>query len=57
MVGGKIELQLAVREGAFGRDVHEFLDQLTQSEILELDLSKQIVPKPRKQVERDGCHL
>jgi hypothetical protein len=57
MVGGEAELRWAVREGAFGRDVREFLDQLIQSEVLELDLRKQIVPKPRKPVEGDGCQL
>jgi hypothetical protein len=57
MVGGKGELELAVGEGALGGDVHEFPDQVTEPEILELDLSKQIVPKPRKQVEGNRRHL
>ncbi len=57
MVGRETELQLAVREDAFGRNVHEFLDQVTESEVLEFDLSKQVVPKPREQVKRDRRHL
>ena len=56
MVGRKAELELAVREGALGRDVHEFLDQVAEPEVLELDLSKQIVAKPRQQVEGDRRH-
>ena len=57
MVSGEPEFELVVLEGAFGWYVHQLVSQFTKFEILEIDLSEEVMAEPGEEVESDGRYL
>jgi hypothetical protein len=57
VVSGEPEFELVVLEGAFGWYVHQLVSQFTKAEILEIDLSEEVMAEPGEEVESDGRYL
>ncbi len=51
------QVELIALTGALGRDIHQFVRELTYSELVETDLSQDIVAKPRQEIERQRRDL
>src|SRR6516165_6961125 len=53
----KPQVQLISLPGALGRDIHQFVREITYSQVVETDLSQDIVAKPRQEIERQRRDL
>jgi hypothetical protein len=51
------EFELVIFERAFGGYIHQLVSQFAKAEILEIDLSEEILTEPGQEIESDGRQL
>ena len=53
MARGELEFELVILEAAFGGYVHQLVSQLAKAEVLQIDLSEEIMAEPGQEIEGD----
>ena len=57
MTNRELEFELVILEGAFGGYVHQLVSQFAKAEVLEIDLSEEVVAEPGQEIESDGRNV
>ena len=57
MASRELEFELVILEAAFGGYVHQLVSQFAKAEVLEVDLSEEVVAEPGQEIESDGCYV
>ena len=57
MAGRELEFELVILERAFGGYIHQLVSEFAKAEVLEIDLSEEVVAEPGQEIESDGRYL